>query len=61
MSQALDTATVRFLVYDVFSTLFYYNFRDEDYDSMTKKLKALSNLTVEGVDIGKVAEKGSGS
>ncbi len=57
MSQALDTATVRFLVYDVFSTLFYYNFRDEDYESMTKKLKALSNLTVEGVDIGKVAEK----
>lgn len=55
----LDQASLRFLVYDLFSALFYYNFYDEDYNKMKEKLEKISSLGIDKsiVDVERIKDK----
>ncbi|BFH72264.1 molecular chaperone TorD family protein [Sulfurisphaera javensis] len=44
MSSLLEIASMRFLVYDSFSQLFLYNYYDEDYSQLIKKLGKLKDI-----------------
>ncbi|BCU70914.1 TorD/DmsD family molecular chaperone [Stygiolobus caldivivus] len=54
----LDQASLRFLLYDLFSTLFYYNFHEEDYTKMREKLEKVSSLGIDkdAVDVGRIKD-----
>lgn len=56
MSTPIEISYFRFAIYDLFSTLFLYNFYDEDYNAMLMKLDELSNVENEVIDIKRIRE-----
>ena len=44
MSSLLEVSSLRYLSYDLFSNLFLYNYYDEDYDQLLKKLEKVKDL-----------------
>lgn len=51
MSLSLEVSYFRFAVYDLFSSLFVYNFYDEDYNALLKKLDDVSQVETDAVDL----------
>jgi len=44
MSSLLEVSSLRYLSYDLFSNLFLYNYYEEDYDQLLKKLGKVKDL-----------------
>ncbi|MEJ2776286.1 molecular chaperone TorD family protein [Sulfolobaceae archaeon RB850M] len=57
MSFSLEISSLRFLMYDLFSTLFFYNYYDEDYERMIKKLDKLAETEIDAVNVKRIRDK----
>jgi len=44
MSSLLEVSSLRYLSYDLFSNLFLYNYYEEDYDPLLKKMEKVKDL-----------------